>query len=170
MKFLWAVIGLFMFSFGIIYAQEHEHHKHEHARNEIGFSGGVLYALGHNEWGDGLHLHYFRTLGLHSKWSLGGGMEQAWTDGSHFNIGAGVKYQLLERLSVSALPGVSFISHIETDTQSAHEPQKMLFTLHFELVYDFFHWNKFHLGTVLDYSWTKSDLHSMLGIHVACCF
>ena len=164
-KLTW--IGLMMFLCGGIYAEEHEHHKHEHSRNEIGFSSGALYAFGHSEWGGGLHLHYFRTLKPHSKWSLGGGIEQAWVDGSHFNAGAGVKYQLLERLSISALPGVSFISHNETDT---HRSPKTLFTLHFELVYDILHWDKFHLGTVLDYSWEKGDQHAMLGIHAAYCF
>jgi hypothetical protein len=166
------IIFLFpcLFCVSFIYAQEHEHHGHEHSRNEIGFSGGALYAFGHNEWGSGLHLHYFRTLRLHSKWSLGGGVEQVWVDGSHFNVGAGVKYQLLERLSISALPGISFISHNETDAHSAEKPPKTLFALHLELVYDLFHWDKFHLGTVLDYSWEKRDSHAMLGIHAAYCF
>jgi hypothetical protein len=146
------------------YAQEH---KHEHFRNEIGFSGGALYAFRHHEWGTGLHVHYFRTLWLHSKWAFGGGFEQAWIDGNHFNVGAGMKYQLIDRLSISALPGVSFISHKKADT---HQPRKTLFTLHFELVYDIFHWENFHLGTVLDYSWGKSDPHAMIGIHAAFCF
>jgi len=166
-KFL-TFISLLMFFSGNIYAQEH--HTHEHSRNEIGFSGGGLYAFGHREWGGGLHLHYFRTLGLHSKWSLGAGFEQAWVDGSHFNAGAGVKYQLFDRLSISALPGVSFIAHRKTDTHGTHTPRKTLFTLHFELVYDIFHWEHFHLGTVLDYSWEKGDQHAMIGIHAAFCF
>lgn len=170
MKFFWTVISLLILSFGNICAQEHEHHAHEHSRNEIGFSGGVLYAIGHNEWGSGLHLHYFKTLKLYSKWSLGGGIEQALVDGSHFNVSAGVKYQIFDRLSVSALPGMSFISHKEIDTHDTHEPKKALFTLHFELVYDIFHWNKFHLGAVLDYSWERNDQHAMIGIHTAYCF
>ena len=150
------------------YAQEHD--KHEHARNEIGFSSGALYAFKHNEWGCGTHLHYFRTLSLHSKWSLGGGIEHAWVDGTHFNVGAGVKYQLFDRLSISALPGVIFFLHNETGTPNTHERGKTLFSLHFELVYDLFHWEKFHLGTVLDYSWAKKDSHAMIGIHAAFCF
>ena len=156
-----------LFSVSFIYAQEH---GHEHSRNEIGFSGGLLYAFGHKEWGGGLHLHYFRTLKVNSKWSLGGGIEQAWVDGNHFNVGAGIKYQLLDRLSISALPGTSFISHNDTDKHGENEPRKTLFTLHFELVYDLFHWDNFHLGTVIDYSWKKSDQHAMLGIHAAYCF
>ena len=167
MKRKLTMICLLTFFLESIYAQENEHHTHEHSRNEIGFSGGALYAFRHNEWGCGLHLHYFRTLKPHSKWSLGGGIEQTWVDGTHFNIGIGVKYQIFDRLSISGLPGVSFISHKETDT---HEPHKTLFTLHFELVYDIFHWNKFHLGTVFDYSWGKIDRHAMFGIHTAYCF
>jgi len=167
MKRKLTMIGLLAFFLGSIHAQEHERHSHEHSRNEIGFSGGALFAFGHHEWGSGLHLHYFRNVKPHSKWSLGGGIEQAWVDGTHFNIGAGVKYQLFDRLSISALPGISFIAHKETDT---NEKRKTLLTLHFELVYDIFHWDDFHLGTVLDYSWEKNDRHAMLGIHAACCF
>ena len=163
------IISLILCWFSVLFIHEQQH-EHEHSRNEIGFSGGALYAFGHDEWGGGLHLHYFRTLKLHSKWSIGASIEHAWADGNHFNTGAGVKYQLFDRLSISALPGISFISHNKTDTHSANEPRKTLFSLHFELVYDLFHWENFHLGTVLDYSWEKSDQHAMLGIHAAFCF
>ena len=160
--------GLFYMSF--IHASKHRCDGHEHSRNEIGFSGGALYAFEHGEWGSGIHLHYFRTLSLHSRWSLGGSIEHAWVDGNHFNVGAGIKYQLLERISIAALPGVTFLSHSKTDTHDTHESRKALFTLHFELVYDMFRWDKFHLGPVLDYSWTKNDSHAMVGIHAAFCF
>ena len=169
-KFFLTVIGLVILSFGNICAQEHERHTHKHLRNEIGFSGGALYAIGHKEWGGGVHLHYFRTLKPHSKLSLGGGIEQAWVDGSHFNIAAGAKYQIFDRLSISALPGASFITHKETATHDTHEQKKTLFTIHFELVYDIFHWDKIHLGTVLHYSWKAKDQHAMIGVHIAYCF
>jgi len=152
------------------YAQENEHDKHEHARNEIGFSGGALYALSHNELGGGVHLHYFRTLSLHSKWSLGGGVEYAWVDGNHFNVGAGIKYQLFDRMSISTFPGVTFLPHNETDTHNTNEQRNTLFTFHFELVYDLFHFEKFHLGVVLDYSFGEKDSHAMIGLHTAFCF
>ena len=167
-----SIIFLFLcfFSIPFIHAQEHEHDEHEHSRNEIGFSAGSLYSLGHKEWGAGVHLHYFRTLGLHSKWSLGGAFEFARVDGNHFNIGVGVKYQLFNRMSIGALPGVTFLSHNDADTNDVHKHRKALFTVHFELVYDFFHWEKFHLGPVLEYSWKKGDAHAMIGIHAAFCF
>ena len=151
-----------------IHAQEHEH-THEHARNEIGISGGPLYASKHKEWGIGVHLHYFRTLSLHSKWSLGGSLEQAWVDGNHFNMSAGVKYQLLDKMSIAALPGVTFFSHNATDIHDTNKSQRLL-ALHFEWVYDLFHWDNFHIGTVIDYSWTKTDPHIMAGVHAAFCF
>ena len=156
--------------FSVIYAQEHGQHEHEHLRNEIGVSGGALYAFGHNEWGGGAHIHYFRTLGLHSKWSLGGSFEQAWVDGSHFNLGVGVKYQLFNRFSIATFPGITFFSHRETDEHDTHKPQNNRFTLHFELVYELFHWENFHAGTVFDYSLLKNDSHAMIGIHTAFCF
>ena len=153
-----------------IYAQEHATHAHEHASNEIGISGGALYAFGHTEWGGGAHIHYFRTLGVHSKWSLGGSLEQAWVDGNHFNFGIGVKYQIFNRLSISAFPGVTFFSHKEADGHDTDELQNKRFNLHFELVYDLFHWENFHAGPVLDYSLQKNDSHAMIGMHVAFCF
>jgi len=168
MKYLMNFIILFCVSH--IYAQKHIHHEHEHSRNEIGFSGGALFSLGHREWGGGAHLHYFRTLSLHSKWSIGGSVEQAWVDGCHFNLGAGIKYQLFNRLSIATFPGVTFFSHKETDEHGTNEPQKNRFTLHFELVYDLFHWDSFHMGTVLDYSLVKNDSHAMIGVHAAFCF
>ncbi len=156
-----------LFYVALTYAQDH---GHEHSRNEIGLSGGALYAFDHEVWGGGVHLHYFRTLGLHSKWSLGGSVEQAWIDGNHFNISAGVKYQLFDRLSIGVLPGVTFFSHDEADIHDTHESENARFTLHFELVYDLFHWDRFHLGPAFDYSWTKNDSHAMIGIHFAYCF
>ena len=153
-----------------IHAQEHGHDRHEHSRNEIGISGGALYSFGHREWGGGAHLHYFRTLGLHSKWSLGGSTELAWVDGNHFNLGAGVKYQLFDRLSIALFPGVTFFSHHGNEEHHTHQPRKAQFTFHFELVYDLFHWDNFHLGTVFDYARTKHDSHAMIGIHAAFCF
>jgi len=166
---IYAVLFLSLLYMPFVYTQEHGHGGHEHSRNEIGFSGGPLYSFEHKEWGAGIHLHYFRTLGLRSKWSLGAGIEHAWVDGNHFNVSAGVKYQLLERMSIAALPGITFLSH-KSDEHNMHETNKSLFTLHFELVYDIFHWEKFHLGPVFDYSWTKNDSHAMLGIHAAFCF
>jgi len=153
-----------------MYAQDHGHSEHAHERNEIGVSGGALYAFGHDEWGGGAHIHYFRSVGARGKWSLGGSFEQAWVDGSHYNLGVGVKYQLFNRLSIATFPGVTFFSHKENDEHAAHEQLNNRFTLHFELVYDLFYWNDFHFGTVLDYSLLKNDSHAMIGIHAAFCF
>jgi len=166
--FIVLVSGLFYAPF--ICAQEHGHDEHEHSRNEIGFSGGALYSFGHYEWGVGAHLHYFRTLGLHSKWSLGGSTEFAWAEGNHFNIGAGVKYQLFNRLSIASFPGMTFFSHHEVEAHYKHLFRKAQFALHFELVYDLFQWDNFHVGTVFDYARAKNDSHAMIGIHAAFCF
>ena len=162
------IITVFYVSF--LHAQEHGHHEHEHARNEIGLSSGALYSLGHHEWGSGVHLHYFRTLGLHSKWSLGSSTEWAWAGGNHFNVSAGAKYQLFNRLGMSLFPGVTFFPYHEAAMHHTHKPQKAHFALHAELVYDLFYWDDFHIGTVIDYSWTKDDSHAMIGVHAAFCF
>lgn len=157
-------------------AQEHgqHHHGHSHSRNEIGVSGGAIYSFDHKEWGTGAHLHYYRTLGDHSKWSLGGMAEYANIHGSHITVGAGAKYQLTDRFSVGVLPGVTFFhhddDHTHVDLPDHDHDKKVMFSTHFELVYDLFHWEKFHLGPVVDFSLSKNDSHGMIGIHAAYCF
>lgn len=63
MKVLY-IIAVCMFCF---IPKLHAQHNHSHQRNEIGMSTGALYATDHKEWGAGLHIHYFRTLGNHSR-------------------------------------------------------------------------------------------------------
>lgn len=159
-----------MFCTPIIYSQEHDHHTHAHLLNEIGLSSGAFYAFGHQEWGSGIHIHYFRTLSPHSKWALGGSIEQAWIDGSHFNLSVGAKYQLFDKMSIAAFPGITFFSHNEADIHNVPKHTKDAFSLHFEMMYDLLHWEKFHFGAVIDYSLTKKDSHAMIGIHAAFCF
>ncbi len=165
-----AIAIVCMFRTAILPAQEH--HDHEHQRNEIGFSGGAIYTFDHKTWGGGVHLHYFRTLGVHSKWSLGGGFEQVWIEGNHFTLGAGVKYQVIDRLSIGILPGVTFFKHDEHDSTDEHDDSgyHSRFSAHLEVVYDLFHWEKLHMGPTIDYSWAKNDSHIMVGIHAAFCF
>ncbi len=145
---------------GLLQAQEHHH---EHAENEAGISGGAVYSLEHKEWSSGVHVHYFRMLEPHSKWSLGGEFETVFGDDVHFTIGAGVKYQIIDDWSIGLLPGITFSKH----DSSKYEPS---FSLHFETVYDLFHWEKFHLGPAIDYSWSKEDSHISIGVHAAYCF
>lgn len=145
-------------------------HTHSHARNEIGISPGVLYSPSHDSWGFGLHAHYFRTLGEHSRWAVGGGVEKAFLHGGHWTIGAGVRYQLFDRLSVAAMPGISFLDHDEHIDGKMDKLHETKFSIHFEVAYDLFEWKHFHLGPVADYSWSKEDSHFMVGIHCAYLF
>ncbi len=145
-----------------VYGQEHDH---DHPRNEIGLSYGASYSINHKEWGSGIHIHYFRTLSDHSKWSLGGGVEQVWSDGSHYNISAGFKYQIIDRMTIGLLPGLTFLKHDDEHEESSG--YKSQFAMHTELVYELFHFGKFHLGPAIDYAWTKNDQHFMLGVHFA---
>ena len=132
-----------------------------HSRNEVGISAGALYSPDHKEWGQTAHIHYFRTISYYSHWSLGGSVEQAWLDGSHWTFAAGAKFQPFDHFSLSVLPGIKLFSDNNTKT---------LFSLHFEAVYDLFHWDKFHLGPAIDYAWAKNHTHFMLGIHGAFSF
>ncbi len=152
----------FIFTFISLSAQEHHH---SHARNEVGLSTGAIYAPNDKMWGVGAHIHYFRTLSEHSKWALGGSFEEAWAEGNHFSIGAGVKYEVIERLELGLLPGITFLKHEEGESgYSTH------FSLHVEAVYVLFEWKHFHLGPAIDYSWLKGDTHFMLGVHAAFSF
>ncbi len=171
MEYLRLVITLFI-CFCTISLLADDHHPHR--RNEIGFSGGAIYTLDHKVWGGGIHIHYFRTLGEYSRWSLGGGLEQSWSDGNHFSVGVGTKYRIIDRLSIGIIPGIVFFKHDEDDVHAGHEHEKSdrdtRFSVHFEVVYDLFHWERFHFGPAIDYSLSKNDSHFMAGLHFAFCF
>ncbi len=145
--------------------------EHNHARNEIGLSGGTIYDFDHSRWGGGVHLHYFRRLGEHSRWSLGAGVEQVWDDGRHFTLALGTKFEMLEKLEFGLMPGLTFFSHDDVHDDHEHGADAQ-FSLHLELVYDMLHWKYFHAGPAVDYSWVPlgGDAHIMLGVHAAVCF
>lgn len=150
-----------------------QEHAHAHARNEIGISPGVTYSPSHEEWGFGVHAHYFRTLGEHSPWALGGSLEYVASHGSHWTISAGPKYTLFHKLNLAIMPGVTFLNHeAGHEEPEAHDhahahPNKAQFSLHLELAYDLIHTERFHFGPAIDYAWTRHDNHLMLGIHCA---
>lgn len=154
----------------MLVAQEH---NHSHTRNEFGISPGASYSPSHKSWGFGIHAHYFRTLGSHSPWSIGGSLEQVSLHGTHWTIGAGAKYQLIDRLSIAVMPGISFFGHEEDGhSHTSHQAgdkhnNHPKFSTHFELVYDLIHLDHFHLGPTIDYSWSKNDAHFMFGVHCA---
>lgn len=144
-----------------------QEHGHSHARNEIGISPGVTYSPSHKEWGFGIHAHYFRTLGEHSPWALGGSIERLSSHGSHWTISAGGKYELFDRMNLAVMPGVTFFHHNDLHEEEHEHTKKAQFSIHFELGYDLIHLKHFHLGPAIDYSWTRHDNHFMLGIHCA---
>ena len=143
-------------------------HPERYPYNEIGISAGALYSPDHKEWGETVHIDYFRAISPYSSWSFGGGVEYARLDGSHWTFAAGVKYEPFDHFSFSVLPGIKFLNHGNSD--NAESGKNTLFSLHFEVVYELFRWEKFHLGPAIDYSWAKNHSHSMLGIHGAFSF
>lgn len=153
-----------------------QEHGHSHARNEIGISPGATYSPSHETWGFGIHAHYFRTLSEHSRWAIGGSIEQVSSHGSHWSLSVGPKYQILDRLSVAVMPGITFFKHDEGDhdhdahTAGDSHDARRRFSLHTELVYDLIHLDRFHLGPTVDYSWSKNDSHFMIGVHCAYAF
>ncbi|MCD8072360.1 MAG: hypothetical protein LUE10_04155 [Alistipes sp.] len=130
---------------------------HHHERNEIGVSLGTILDID-GWWGSGVHFHYFRRLGDHSRWSVGTFAEQARIDDFHFSMGAGVRYEPVGNLSLGLYPGYTIS---EGD---------IAFSTHVEVVYDILSWKNFHLGPVFEYSWSREDSHFMLGVHWAYCF
>ena len=147
-----------------------QEHQHAHARNEIGISPGVTYSPSHREWGFGIHAHYFRTLGEHSPWALGGSIEQVSSHGSHWTLSAGGKYEIFDKLNVAVMPGITFLHHKEDGHEDEPHTRNAQFSIHFEVGYDLIHLEHFHLGPALDYSWSKHDSHWMLGVHCAYAF
>lgn len=147
--------------------------NHTHARNEIGISPGATYSPSHQSWGFGCHVHYFHTLGEHSPWAVGGSLERIFTHGSHWTIGAGIKYRVLDRLNIAVMPGITFPGHDEEHDhadEADHHNNNPKFSAHFEVVYDLIHLKHFHFGPAVDYSWSKNDSHLSLGIHCAYAF
>lgn len=164
-----------MVVFMLLCAQKgYSQHNHEHKRNEIGINTGALYALDDKHWGAGVHFHYFRNLGDHSRWAIGGFVEQTFFFDSHFSFGAGVKFNAIDRLYVSAMPGVAFVKHDhshhhdhEDELHNHDNKTKAKFSVHGELVYVLFEREGFHMGPAFDYSWSKDDSHIMFGVHAA---
>ena len=160
-----------------LYAQHEHHDHHHHGRNEIGLNTGTLYAIDDNKWGSGVHLHYFRSLGDHSRWAIGGFVEQTFFFDSHFSVGLGAKFRVIDNLYFSALPGLTFSKHSHDHHEGDghdhethnHESDKTKtkFSVHTELIYNVIRWKKFHMGPAIDYSWSKDDSHFMLGVHAA---
>lgn len=150
-----------------------QEYAHTHGRNEIGISPGVTYSPSHHSWGMGIHVHYFRTLTNHSPWALGGSVEQVFSHGTHWTISAGGKYELVDRLNVAVMPGITFFRHSSNEHhhETGHEhTDNTQFSIHIELGYDLIHSKHFHFGPAIDYSWTRHDNHLMLGIHCAYAF
>ena len=163
------ILTVFFILFAFPLSLAAQEHSHSHARNEIGISPGVTYSPSHENWGFGIHAHYFRTLGEHSPWALGGSLEQVSGHGSHWTVSVGGKYEIFDKLNIAVMPGVTFFRHNhEHGPQETHEhTKKAQFSAHFELGYDLIHLEHFQLGPAIDYSWSKHDTHFMLGIHCA---
>ncbi len=170
MKSIYIIIILFVTTVSSAYSQDA--HKHLHKRNEIGISSGGIYGFNDKTWGAGVHMHYFRSLGDHSRWAIGGFYEYAWLDGNHYSFGVGAKFEAIDRLHLGLFPGLVFLKHEEDahDHSHSHGESEKQFAVHAEVVYDLFEIGKFHFGPVADYSWSKDDSHVMLGIHAAYSF
>lgn len=170
MKSIYTLIILFAITVAPVYSQHKDHH---HKRNEIGLSTGAMYGINDKKWGAGGHLHYSHSLSDHSRWAIGGFAEYAWLSGTHFSLGAGAKFQALDRLHLGIFPGITILKHKEDDHDHGHshdEGSKLRFSTHIEAAYDLFSINGVHFGIVADYAWAKHDSHVMLGIHTAFSF
>lgn len=132
-------------------AQERAGHgEHAHPRNEAGLSLGAAYGIEHKEWAPAIHAHYFRTLAPHSRWALGAGIEFIPGEERHWEIGAGARFQVLNDLQLSLMPGISIVD-------------KAKFSLHTEAVYEAIHLGGFHFGPVVGYAWTRDHSHVSAG-------
>lgn len=138
-------------------AQAQHKDTHNHPRNEVGLSVGAAYEIEHKEWKSAIHGHFFRTFTAHSRWAWGVGAEYIPGSETHFEVGAGMRFEPIGGLQLSLMPGVSV-----TD--------KARFSLHTEAIYEAIHIGKFHLGPVVGYAWTKDHSHLSAGVHAAFAF
>jgi len=164
---VFALLLIICLNSGFVFAQDKCHHTHD--RNEIGFGFGTIYIIGDKVWGQGMHLHYFRSVKPDSRFSWGCGLEQIWAkEERHFSINAGVKYELFEKFDLGVMPGVTFCKHSGDGPGSGVRHSR--FSLHFEAAYNLFNWGNFHLAPVVDFAWSRGDSHLMPGLHIAYCF
>jgi len=134
--------------------EHHHHHDHDHHQNEIGVGNSLVYFTGEKEFAYGLHFHYIRNISK-SKFGLGLAYERIFDEHGHNTFGIVGAYYPVERLHLSASPGITF----EDGSSSVN------FAFHLETSYAF-EIQDFHIGPLLEFAYDPEDIHISLGLHI----
>jgi hypothetical protein len=148
----------------LTFSEDHKHahsDHHHHSDWELGVAFGAVYLFEEKEIAPGLHLHLLKRSAHFKRFSFGVGLESVFDEHTHFNAALVGKFDLFKNFSAIVSPGILFLKH--------HDTWNTSFSSHFELLYEF-QLGKVHLGPVLEYSYSKSDNHLMLGLHVGYSF
>ena len=150
------IIVLFLLIFGPILSQKNMK-EHTHKDWEIALAGGVVPLLLENEVSFGLHFHVLRRIEKIKKVRIGLGFENVFDEHTHINSSFLFNYEIYKGLNASVSPGILFLKEELFWHKKA--------SLHIELAYEF-EIKNFHLGPVIEYSYSSIDQHLMFGLHL----
>lgn len=139
---------------------DHMHHSHEVSGLDLGVSAGYVRLVDERENAMGVHVHLLHWLGgdgLRKHFAIGAGAEYLFAEEQHYALLFSLAAQPWRDLILAVSPGVQWAGH-EGDTESA-------FSMHLEVAY-VVPMGQYHLGPVIDYSWTRDEAHYMIGLHL----
>jgi hypothetical protein len=138
---------------------EDAHHDH-HQTYEFGGALGPAYGFSEAHLTGSLHLHLLRNFGPEKNLGAGIGFETLFDEHRHLNFSIPVNYNTGSGLVFTVSPGILWKQ--ESNWESSP-------SVHLETLYEFM-FEKLHIGPMFEFSLARSDIHIMLGIHLAAGF
>ena len=149
-------------------AHDHGHHGHDLSGPELGLSAGYVHLQEEEENVLGVHAHLLKRLGdegISRYFAIGLGAEYLFSDSAHYAAMLSFAAHPWRGLALSVSPGVQWAEH-EDEHEGEHEAEvEAEYSTHIEATY-VFPLGKYDIGPLIDYSWTKDEVHYMIGIHV----
>lgn len=134
-----------------------DHEGCHHGTWELGLAIGAVPLLLEDEVALGLHAHVLHAVPGLDRWKVGLGLENVFDEHGHFNVAAVVSHNVVAGLNLSVAPGLLIMK--------AGGQWDLHLSSHFEAIYEF-DLGPIHVGPVLEYSWSRVDRHTMVGLHV----
>lgn len=141
-------------------AHAHAHLGHDVSGPELGVSAGYVHLVEENEDVLGVHAHLLQRLGqdgIRRQLAAGLGAEYLFAEDEHYALMLSVAAYPWRGLVLSVSPGVQWAKH-EGETEAEY-------STHIEAAY-VFPVGEFDIGPVIDFSWTKDEMHYMIGLHL----
>ncbi len=133
---------------------DHDSDQEHHHKREIGIANMAVYFSGEKTYAYGLHLHFVQQIS-ESAFGLGLGYERIFDDHQHQTVGIVAAFRPIDRLTISASPGLAFESEVSAGR----------FALHLEAVYEF-ELGDYHIGPLFEVAYDPEDVHLSLGLHI----